>query len=292
MNALAEEHTCLVAYPGAGRAPPTRRMLELVQRGRPAARPGRALADRGHHPAGHARLRGRSRSASTSPGSRPAGRRRPSWATTYPDLYAAVGVHSGLACGAASDMPSAFAAMQRRRRGRAATRGPGAAAIVPTIVFHGDRDSTVNPRNGDAGHRAVQGTAAAELQTHGAARPRRPAGMPTAARVHADAGGRRCSSSGSSTAPAMPGRAAARRLLHRPAGAGRLAGDAALLPRAPASRGRAARPLAGRASSRGNGKGARHLVVSRRKAHVLQGGRVERGSDLPPACVSARSSDA
>ncbi len=67
-------------------------------------------------------------------------------AATYPNVYAAVGVHSGLTCGLARDVPSALAAM---RTGRGDDRADAVARTpIPTIVFHGDRDATVHPSNG------------------------------------------------------------------------------------------------------------------------------------------------
>jgi poly(3-hydroxybutyrate) depolymerase len=82
--------------------------------------------------------------------------------SVYPDLYAAVGVHSGLACGCASDMPSAFAAM---RHGGLAKRQPGPGnRAVPTIVFHGDRDKTVNARNSNQVIAQVAAGMASNLQ--------------------------------------------------------------------------------------------------------------------------------
>jgi poly(hydroxyalkanoate) depolymerase family esterase len=66
-------------------------------------------------------------------------------ALAYPDIYAAVGIHSGLASGSAGSMSVAFSTM---RRG-ALLRPRQATHPLPTIVFHGDRDTTVSPVNGD-----------------------------------------------------------------------------------------------------------------------------------------------
>ncbi|XQZ53839.1 PHB depolymerase family esterase [Paracoccus yeei] len=63
-------------------------------------------------------------------------------AHAYPDLFAAVGVHSGLPLGAARDQVSAIMAMQRGNPGVRLDRA------VPTIVFHGSHDRVVHPRNG------------------------------------------------------------------------------------------------------------------------------------------------
>ncbi|HJW25471.1 MAG TPA: PHB depolymerase family esterase [Rhodocyclaceae bacterium] len=69
----------------------------------------------------------------------------------YPDLYAAVGIHSGLPHAVAKDLPSALAAMRQggtAPAGRQAKEFAGSQPL-PVIVFHGDRDTTVHPCNGD-----------------------------------------------------------------------------------------------------------------------------------------------
>jgi poly(hydroxyalkanoate) depolymerase family esterase len=69
--------------------------------------------------------------------------------STYPDLFAAIGVHSGLPFGAARDLPSALAAMKQRPV-PATGVAPANVGALPAIVFHGDRDATVDPCNGSA----------------------------------------------------------------------------------------------------------------------------------------------
>ena len=79
-------------------------------------------------------------------------------AAVYPDIFAAAGVHSGLPCGAASNVSEALAVMNTgaasaggaaMKSARAANEASAPGAAVPTIVFHGDQDRTVHPRNGE-----------------------------------------------------------------------------------------------------------------------------------------------
>lgn len=116
----------------------------------------------------------------------------------YPDLFAAIGVHSGLACGAASDMPSAFAAMRQGGQGgqggfaSPSTHGDISAVAehgptVPTIVFHGDADTTVHPRNSDHVIAQAIGTTSAQTKVE---RGRIPGGHAFTRTIHSDARGR------------------------------------------------------------------------------------------------------
>jgi len=99
----------------------------------------------------------------------------------YPDLFAAVGVHSGLPHGAASDLGSALAAMRQGARGAAPARP------VRTIVFHGDADRTVNAANADA--LAAQATAAGSGLSRDVERGEA-GGRAYSREIHSDAAGR------------------------------------------------------------------------------------------------------
>jgi poly(hydroxyalkanoate) depolymerase family esterase len=105
---------------------------------------------------------------------------------TYNDLYAAIGVHSGLACGAAIDLPSAFVAM-RQGGGFVDRVILGDGPPVPTIVFHGDRDITVHPDNGDHILEQSMRTTSTQKKVH---RGRIPGGHAYTRTIHTDASGR------------------------------------------------------------------------------------------------------
>jgi poly(hydroxyalkanoate) depolymerase family esterase len=107
-------------------------------------------------------------------------------ADAYPDLFAAVGVHSGLACGAARDLPSALAAMQRGSSGaRHVHPGTSRLRTIPAIVFHGDRDTTVSPRNSEAIAAQVGATSLSTWTENG----QTPRGYDYAREIHEDANG-------------------------------------------------------------------------------------------------------
>ncbi|GAC1346908.1 MAG: PHB depolymerase family esterase [Acetobacteraceae bacterium] len=148
MNAAAEEQVFLVVYPGQTMAANAQRCwkwfsAEDQQRGR--GEPALIAGITGQIIQEYAVDPRRVYVAGLSAG----GAAASVLAAAYPDLYAAIGVHSGLACGAASDLPSALTAMKRGSGGGAHHRsGSAAQRVVPAIVFHGDRDATVSPRNG------------------------------------------------------------------------------------------------------------------------------------------------
>lgn len=104
--------------------------------------------------------------------------------STYGDLYAAIGIHSGLACGAATDLPSALIAM---RQGGGPEAVPSDGPPIPTIVFHGDRDTTVHSNNGD---RIVRQSVGGTNTTEKVHRGQVPAGHAYTRTVHTDAAGR------------------------------------------------------------------------------------------------------
>jgi poly(hydroxyalkanoate) depolymerase family esterase len=144
MNQLAEEMGCLVAYPAQSQQANSSRCWnwfhekdQMRDQGEPSIIAGITRDVIASHKVDTSQVYVAGLSAG--------GAMATIMGTVYPELYAAVGVHSGLPFASAHDLPSALAAM----KGKFATpRAPGTS--IPIIVFHGDRDTTVSPAAGDA----------------------------------------------------------------------------------------------------------------------------------------------
>jgi poly(hydroxyalkanoate) depolymerase family esterase len=143
MNALAEVHGFLVAYPAQPTGANANKCWNWFKsedqardRGEPALIAGLTRDILRDHPVDPARVYVAGLSAG--------GAAAAIVAAAYPDLFSAAGVHSGLPVGAANDIPQAFSAMRTGARGTPLVRA------VPTIVIHGLADGTVHPRNGKA----------------------------------------------------------------------------------------------------------------------------------------------
>ena len=144
MNALAEEKQCLVAYPAQAKSiNPSKcwnwfnALDQKRDQGEPSIIAGIAQQIMQDYPVDQRQVFVAGLSAG--------GAMAVIVGTLYPEVFAAVGVHSGLPFASARDLPSALAVM---RGGASPARGRKDGGI-PIIVFHGDRDTTVHPRNGD-----------------------------------------------------------------------------------------------------------------------------------------------
>ncbi len=147
MNELAEEEGFVVAYPEQTQAGNAQKCWNWFRPGdqmKGAGEPAMIAGITRQIIAEHAIDPGRVYVAGLSAG----GAAAAIMASVYPEIYAAAGIHSGLACGSATDLPSAFVAMS----GKGIPWTDGTGAYVPLITFHGDRDNTVNRANSEHIH--------------------------------------------------------------------------------------------------------------------------------------------